>query len=196
VQAPLPRHLAKENIFSAIAPEKDVDGFNPYNFGLMAQEQCCAFIPCTPKGILRLLRAYDIPTVGRHAVVVGRSLIVGRPMALLLQSRSVNATVTVCHSQSSGLKNFTRSADIVICAAGQPRLIDADSIREGATVIDVGQNTSQAGQGKFRLCGDVDFDSVFPRCGHITPVPGGVGPMTVAMLLENTVDAFSRKFCV
>ncbi|MDR3316648.1 MAG: bifunctional 5,10-methylenetetrahydrofolate dehydrogenase/5,10-methenyltetrahydrofolate cyclohydrolase [Puniceicoccales bacterium] len=196
VQAPLPSREFQRSAFAAVDPAKDVDGFHPYNFGLLAQERPGGFIPCTPKGILRLLEAYAIPTDGRHAVIVGRSLIVGRPLSLLLQSHGANATVTVCHSRSQQLRSIVRSADILISAAGQPNLILEDMVAEGTTVVDVGQNSvpDETFPGGHRLCGDVDFPALRHRCSHLTPVPGGVGPMTVAMLMENAVEAVERKF--
>jgi methylenetetrahydrofolate dehydrogenase (NADP+)/methenyltetrahydrofolate cyclohydrolase len=185
VQAPLPSPEYQRAIFNAIDPQKDVDGFHPVNVGKLACEDPSGFVPCTPKGVLRLLRAYDVHLEGRHVVIIGRSLIVGRPLGLLLQSRMVNATVTVCHSQSRDLAHITRRADVLIAAAGHANLITADMVREGAVVVDVGQNRGENGA----LCGDVDFPAVALRCAHITPVPGGVGPMTIAMLMENIIQA-------
>ncbi|MDR0727351.1 MAG: bifunctional 5,10-methylenetetrahydrofolate dehydrogenase/5,10-methenyltetrahydrofolate cyclohydrolase [Puniceicoccales bacterium] len=189
VQAPLPSAEYQRFIFNAIAPEKDVDGFHPMNVGKLACEDPTGFVPCTPKGILRLLRAYDVQLEGRHVVIVGRSLIVGRPLGLLLQSRAVNATVTVCHSQSRDLACIARTADVLVVAVGHAKLVAADMVREGAIVVDVGQNRDENGL----LCGDVDFLSVAPKCSYITPVPGGVGPMTVAMLMENVIQACVMK---
>jgi methylenetetrahydrofolate dehydrogenase (NADP+)/methenyltetrahydrofolate cyclohydrolase len=194
VQAPLPNKSLQETVFAAIDPKKDVDGFHPQNFGLLAQERPGGFIPCTAKGIVELLRAYAVPIEGRHAVVIGRSLIVGRPLALLLQSRDANGTVTVCHSRSTGLRELARSADILIAAAGSAQLVREDWVRDGAAVVDVGQNffpdaTLPSG---YRLCGDVDFAAVAPHCSFITPVPGGVGPMTIAALMENVLLARQR----
>jgi methylenetetrahydrofolate dehydrogenase (NADP+)/methenyltetrahydrofolate cyclohydrolase len=189
VQAPLPSGEYQRSIFNAIDPKKDVDGFHPINAGKLACEDPSGFIPCTPKGILWLLRAYDIPLAGRHVVIIGRSLIVGRPLGLLLQSRTVNATVTICHSQSRNLPRITHTADVLIAATGHVNLVTADMVSEGTVIIDVGQNRDKTGL----LCGDVDFPSVAPRCSHITPVPGGVGPMTVAMLMENVIQACAMK---
>jgi methylenetetrahydrofolate dehydrogenase (NADP+) / methenyltetrahydrofolate cyclohydrolase len=174
VQLPLPPHFDLAAVIAAIAPEKDVDGFKG------------AFTPCTPQGIVVLLDAVDVPIAGRHAVVVGRSHIVGRPVAQLLVER--DATVTVCHSRTKDLAHFTRQADILVVAAGRPRLVGADMVKPGAAVIDVGIHRRPDGA----LLGDVDFDAVSTVAGHITPVPGGVGPMTVAMLLENTLRAAER----
>jgi methylenetetrahydrofolate dehydrogenase (NADP+)/methenyltetrahydrofolate cyclohydrolase len=174
VQLPLPPHFDLAAVIAAIAPEKDVDGFKS------------AFTPCTPQGVIALLDAVGVPIAGRHAVVVGRSHIVGRPVAQLLVER--DATVTVCHSRTKDLAHFTRQADILVVAAGRPRLVGADMVKPGAAVIDVGIHRRPDGA----LVGDVDFDAVSAVAGHITPVPGGVGPMTVAMLLENTLRAAER----
>ncbi|MDR2576908.1 MAG: bifunctional 5,10-methylenetetrahydrofolate dehydrogenase/5,10-methenyltetrahydrofolate cyclohydrolase [Puniceicoccales bacterium] len=192
IQAPLPTESLQRATFATVAPHKDVDGFHPYNFGLLAQEQDGGFIPCTPKGILRLLQVNGIPLAGQRVVVIGRSLIVGRPLALLLQSRSVNATVTVCHSHSRNLSSITTSADILISAAGCPKLIGRSMVRPGAVFVDVGQNVVANANAPTRkcLCGDGIFEELFPLCSHITPVPGGVGPMTVAMLMENLLEAY------
>ncbi len=191
VQSPCPGHIDEAAIVRAIDPRKDVDGFHPLNVAGLAMEDPSALVPCTPLGCLELLRAYDIPTRGAHAVVVGRSLIVGKPMALLLLAKGTDATVTVAHSRTADLAAVTRAADIVIAAVGRPKFLGAEHIREGAVVIDVGINriddpTAPKGS---RLVGDVDFEAVAPKCGAITPVPGGVGPMTIAMLMRNTVRA-------
>lgn len=186
VQLPLPGHLDETAVKEKIDPGKDVDGFHPLNIGRMqAGEE--TFLPCTPAGILRLLDEYDIPTSGCHCVIVGRSQIVGKPMAALMLSR--DATVTVCHSRTKDLFSFTREADILIAAAGQPGLITADAVKEGVVVIDVAMNRNENG----KLCGDVDYEAVAPLSKAITPVPGGVGPMTVAMLLANCLFAAKRK---
>ena len=191
VQSPCPGHIDEAAIVRAIDPRKDVDGFHPLNVAGLAMEDPAALVPCTPLGCLELLRAYNIPTRGAHAVVVGRSLIVGKPMALLLLAKGTDATVTVAHSRTADLAAVTRAADIVIAAVGRPKFLGAEHIREGAVVIDVGINriddpTAPKGS---RLVGDVDFEAVAPKCGAITPVPGGVGPMTIAMLMRNTVRA-------
>lgn len=195
VQLPLPKGLDTDAVIRAIAPEKDVDGFTPVNVGKMLLGQTC-FLPCTPHGILRLLEKAGTPTRGAHAVVVGRSDIVGRPIANLLTRKGPNgdATVTLCHSATQDLGRFTRQADILIVATGRPGTVTADMVKPGATVIDVGVNrvpdpTAQRG---YRLRGDCDFEGVAQVAGAITPVPGGVGPMTIAMLLENTLRAAER----
>jgi len=182
VQLPLPAHINKDRILASVSPEKDVDGFHEINMGrlLIGQE---GLVPCTPLGIMKLLEHYHIPVEGRFAVVVGRSNIVGKPMALMLLQR--NATVTICHTRTKNMGEVCRMADILIAAAGRPGMITADMIREGAVVVDVGINRLDTG----KLTGDVDFESASKRAGWITPVPGGVGPMTIAMLLYNTVKA-------
>ena len=182
VQLPLPAHINKDRILASVSPEKDVDGFHEINMGrlLIGQE---GLVPCTPLGIMKLLEHYHIPVEGRFAVVVGRSNIVGKPVALMLLQR--NATVTICHTRTKNMGEVCRMADILIAAAGRPGMITADMIREGAVVIDVGINRLDTG----KLTGDVDFESASKRAGWITPVPGGVGPMTIAMLLYNTVKA-------
>jgi len=196
VQLPLPGHISEEKVLRAIDPEKDVDGFHPENFGLLCQG-VPRFIPATPAGILKLLAYYEIPTEGRHVVVAGRSRIVGRPLANLLSAKSDagNATVTLCHTRTRDLAHFTRQADILIAAAGQPRFVTAEMVSPGCVVIDVGIHRfpDPENPGKARLCGDVDFETVEPKVRAITPVPGGVGPMTVATVLENTVLAAERR---
>lgn len=192
VQLPLPQHIDEAAIVSAIDYRKDVDGLTPENVGRTMQGQP-SIVSATPRGIRTLLARYNIPTDGQHIVVVGRSNIVGKPMAMLLMQKHEygNATVTLCHSHTRNLQQITASADILIVAAGSPKLITADMVKPGATVIDVGINrvedaTSPKG---FRLCGDVDFDAVAPKCFAITPVPGGVGPMTIVSLLRNLLTA-------
>jgi methylenetetrahydrofolate dehydrogenase (NADP+)/methenyltetrahydrofolate cyclohydrolase len=196
VQLPLQRHHDEEAIILAIAPEKDVDGFHPINVGRMMLGQE-SFWPCTPHGVLQLLAQNGISTDGAHVVVVGRSNIVGKPLAVLLMQKHAlgNATVTVCHTGTRNLGDYTRQADILIVAAGRPRTVTADMVREGTVVVDVGVNripdpTRKAG---FRLVGDVDFDGVRQKAAWITPVPGGVGPMTITMLLHNTIRAAQRR---
>ncbi len=185
VQLPLPKPIESRAVIEAIAPEKDVDGFHYRNIGaLFAGEP--ALYPCTPWGIMKLLEHESIPIAGRHAVVVGRSAIVGKPMALMLLA--ADATVTICHSKTRDLPAVTREADILIAAVGKARMITGAMVRPGAVVVDVGVNRDADG----RLAGDVDFDSVAPIASHITPVPGGVGPMTIAMLIGNTVKAAER----
>lgn len=194
VQAPLPPHVDATAIFNRVSPEKDVDGFSTTNVGRLVQELPNAFAACTPAGIIELLERSGVKTAGRHAVVVGRSLIVGKPASLLLLSRKSNATVTVCHSRTADLPAVARQADILVAAIGRPKFVTADMVKPGAVVVDVGINrvpdaTKKSG---FRLVGDVDFENVAPKCSLITPVPGGVGPMTVAMLMKNTLAAARR----
>jgi methylenetetrahydrofolate dehydrogenase (NADP+)/methenyltetrahydrofolate cyclohydrolase len=194
VQLPLPRHISEQKVIEAIDYRKDVDGFHPINVGRMAIG-LPAFISATPRGILELLRRYHIETSGKKCVILGRSNIVGKPMAqLMMQKPYGDATVTVCHSRSKTLKEECREADIIIAAIGQPGFVTADMVKEGATVIDVGTTrvpdaTKKSG---FRLSGDVKFDEVAPKCSAITPVPGGVGPMTICSLMQNTLLAGER----
>jgi methylenetetrahydrofolate dehydrogenase (NADP+)/methenyltetrahydrofolate cyclohydrolase len=191
VQSPCPPHINESAVVRAIDPRKDVDGFHPLNVAALAMEDPSALVPCTPLGCLELLRAHGIATAGARAVVVGRSLIVGKPMALLLVAKGTDATVTIAHSRTSDLVAVTREADIVIAAIGRPNFLGAEHIRDGAVVIDVGINRidDTADPRGYRLVGDVDFEAVAPKCRAITPVPGGVGPMTIAMLMRNTVRA-------
>ena len=191
VQSPPPRHIDEAAVVRAIDPRKDVDGFHPLNVAALAMEDPSALVPCTPLGCLELLRAYDIPTRGARAVVVGRSLIVGKPMAMLLLAKGTDATVTVAHSRTADLAAVCREADILVAALGRPKFLGAEHVRDGAVVIDVGINRVEdpADPRGYRLVGDVDFDAVAPKCRAITPVPGGVGPMTIAMLMGNTVRA-------
>lgn len=195
VQAPLPPHISETEIFNRVSPDKDVDGFSTTNIGRLAQEFPNAFAACTPAGILELLKRTGVETAGKHAVIVGRSLIVGKPLSLLLSAKSANATVTICHSRTQNLPEITKQADILIAAIGKPHFITADMVKDGAVVIDVGINRIPDSSKKsgFRLVGDVDFENVAPNCSHITPVPGGVGPMTVAMLMKNTLAACRRQ---
>lgn len=197
VQAPLPNHIDERTIFNHVSPDKDVDGFNASNLGKLCQEQEDAFISCTPAGVIELIKRKNIPTEGKHVVVVGRSLIVGKPTGMLFLRKGFpgNATVTFCHSRTPDLENHTRRADILIAAIGKPQFVTKDMVKEGATVIDVGINRIEDSNKKsgFRLVGDVDFEQVAPKTKFITPVPGGVGPMTVAMLMKNTVQAFKRS---
>jgi methylenetetrahydrofolate dehydrogenase (NADP+)/methenyltetrahydrofolate cyclohydrolase len=188
VQLPLPSHIREELVITAIDPAKDVDGFHPVSVGNMILGRR-GFLPCTPHGVLVLLQEMKIPTAGAHAVVVGRSNLVGKPLANLLTRRTVNATVTVCHTGSGNLSRYTRQADILIAAAGKPGLVTADMVKDGAAVIDVGVNRVPDAKKGYRLRGDVDFDAVSEKASYITPVPGGVGPMTIAMLLLNVVQA-------
>lgn len=191
VQLPLPHHIDEQKVIERIAPNKDVDGFTPINVGRMSIGLPC-FVPATPKGIMELLRRYHIVTSGKRCVVLGRSNIVGKPMAtLMMQKEHGDATVTICHSHSTTLKDDCRQADIIIAAIGRPGFVTADMVKPGAVVIDVGTTrVPDATRPKgFRLCGDVDFNNVAPLCSAITPVPGGVGPMTICMLMLNTLQA-------
>lgn len=195
VQLPLPDHIDQQEVIERISPDKDVDGFHPYNLGRLASGHP-VFVPCTPLGISVLLERYGVDTEGAHAVIVGRSVIVGKPLALLLARKAVggNATVTLCHSRTDNLESITREADILVAAIGRPEMIHGDMIKKGAVVIDVGMNRvddpdSEKG---YRLTGDVHFESAREKASLITPVPGGVGLMTVAMLLHNTLIAARR----
>lgn len=190
VQLPLPEHVDTVAVLDAVPPDRDVDGFHPENAGLLSQGRP-RFVPCTAAGVQRMLIDAGIETAGRHAVIVGRSDIVGKPLALLLASRGPggDATVTICHSRSSDLAAITRQADILVAAVGRPRLVTADMVKPGAAVIDVGINRIAGPDGSGKLVGDVDFDAVREVAGSISPVPGGVGPLTVAMLLANTLLA-------
>lgn len=187
VQLPLPKHLDEEKILLAIDPRKDVDAFHPYNVGRIMIGNY-DFLPCTPAGVMQLLQRSGIEIAGKECVVVGRSNIVGKPQAMLLLE--ANGTVTVCHSRTKNLPEVCRRADILVAAIGKPEFFDASYIKEGAVVIDVGMNRRPS-DGK--LCGDVDFDAVLPHCSAITPVPGGVGPMTITMLLKNTFTAAKKQ---
>jgi methylenetetrahydrofolate dehydrogenase (NADP+)/methenyltetrahydrofolate cyclohydrolase len=196
VQSPLPGHIDEVAVFRRVAPRKDVDGFNTINLGKVAQEDETGFVACTPAGIMEMLARSGVDLKGKHVVVVGRSLIVGKPVALLaLQKKAgANGTVTICHSQTTNLPAITRQADVLIAAIGRAGFVTADMVKDGAVVIDVGINrvvdaTKQSG---YRLVGDVAFATVAPKCRLITPVPGGVGPMTVAMLMANTVKAWRQ----
>lgn len=195
VQLPLPKHISEQKVTEHIAPQKDVDGFTPVNVGKMLIGLPC-YIPATPRGIVELLKRYNIATSGKRCVVLGRSNIVGKPMAaLMMQKQYGDATVTVCHSHSATLKEECRQADIIIAAIGKPGFVTADMVKKGAVVIDVGTTRvpdSTRAKG-FRLCGDVDFQGVAPLCSYITPVPGGVGPMTICMLMLNTLQAAKNR---
>lgn len=202
VQFPLHPHIDIYQVTRSIDPQKDVDGFNPYNLGKIVQGYTQGLIPCTPKGIVRLLQYYKIPIKSQHVVIVGRSMVVGRPLSLLLSSSSTygNATVTTVHRQTRNLEDICKSADIIVVAAGSPGIIRGHMVREGATIIDVGINriavpsSDQHNKRATKLVGDVDFNEVLPKVSAITPVPKGVGPMTVACLLENTLScAIQRK---
>jgi methylenetetrahydrofolate dehydrogenase (NADP+)/methenyltetrahydrofolate cyclohydrolase len=191
VQSPPPKHINEEEIIRAIDPRKDVDGFHPENVAKLALEDPTGFVPCTPAGCMKLLEVAGIETNGAEAVVVGRSMIVGKPMALLLVSKKSNATVTIAHSRSRDLPAICRRADILVAAVGRPEMVKADWVKPGAVVIDVGINrvADPSKKSGYRLTGDVAFEEVAPLCSAITPVPGGVGPMTIAMLMKNTLQA-------
>jgi len=193
VQLPLPKHINEDNVIMAISPEKDVDGFHPVNVGNLVIGKK-AFLPCTPHGIIVLLERMGIETSGKHAVVIGRSNIVGKPVSLLLARKETNCTVTICHTGTKNMAEITRQADILVAAAGRPGTVTADMVKDGAVVIDVGVNripdsTKKSG---FRLVGDCCFDEVSEKASFITPVPGGVGPMTIAMLIYNTLEAAEK----
>jgi methylenetetrahydrofolate dehydrogenase (NADP+) / methenyltetrahydrofolate cyclohydrolase len=196
VQLPLPKHISVDKVIETVSPEKDVDGFHPVNFGRMASG-LPAYIPATPFGIVELIRRYQIPTQGKHCVVVGRSHIVGTPISILMSRQAYpgDATVTVCHRYTQDLASFTRSADILIVATGRPGMITGEMVKEGAVVIDVGTTRvpDPSKKSGFALKGDVDFESVHQKTSYITPVPGGVGPMTIASLLWNTWLASQKK---
>jgi methylenetetrahydrofolate dehydrogenase (NADP+) / methenyltetrahydrofolate cyclohydrolase len=196
VQLPLPKHISDEEVINSIDPDKDVDGFHPINVGYMVQG-LPTFVPATPHGIMLLLEHFKVETKGKHAVVVGRSNIVGRPMSILLSGNTNpgNCTVTICHSQTKNIKEFCLQADIIVAALGKPDFITADMVKEGAIVIDVGITRVEDATKKsgFKLKGDVDYENVAPKCSWITPVPGGVGPMTIAALMKNTYRSCSQK---
>ena len=197
VQSPPPPHIDEEAVILNIDPRKDVDGFHPVNVAKLVLEDASGFVPCTPLGCMELLRAYGIPTQGKHAVVIGRSMIVGKPMAHLLVSKQANATVTIAHSRTADLAALCRTADIIVAAVGRPEMVTDEFVKPGAVVLDVGINrvddaTRPRG---YRIVGDVDFARVSPVCSAITPVPGGVGPMTIAMLMANTVKACRQLTC-
>jgi methylenetetrahydrofolate dehydrogenase (NADP+)/methenyltetrahydrofolate cyclohydrolase len=189
VQLPLPAHIDAHNVIEAIDPAKDVDGFHVASAGAL-MTGLPGFWPCTPHGCMKMLESINYPLSGKHAVVIGRSNIVGKPMALMLLAQ--NATVTICHSRTANLKAITLQADVIVAAVGQRNTVTADMVKPGAVVIDVGMNRNEAG----KLCGDVDFEGVRQVAGHITPVPGGVGPMTIAMLLVNTLESAKRTLSV
>ncbi len=193
VQLPVPKHISDKAVIDAIAPEKDVDGFTPVNVGKMLIGEEC-FLPCTPHGIIKLIEFSGMDIKGKHAVVIGRSNIVGKPVAVLLSRKETNATVTLCHTGTKDIASFTRQADIVVVAAGRPNTLTGDMLKEGAVVIDVGVNRiADASRPKgFRLAGDADYESCSRVASAITPVPGGVGPMTITMLLWNTLESAKR----
>ncbi|MCQ2591796.1 MAG: bifunctional methylenetetrahydrofolate dehydrogenase/methenyltetrahydrofolate cyclohydrolase FolD [Treponema sp.] len=193
VQLPLPKHINEEKVLLAISPDKDVDGFHPVNVGNLVIGKK-AYLPCTPHGIIVLLNKMGIETSGKHAVVIGRSNIVGKPVSLLLARKETNCTVTMCHTGTKNMAEITKQADIIVVASGHPHTLTADMVKEGAVVIDVGVNRIPDASKKsgFRLIGDCDFDEVKEKASFITPVPGGVGPMTIAMLMFNTLEAASK----
>lgn len=188
VQLPLPKHINEDKVTFAILPEKDVDGFHPYNVGLLFSGKECIHRPCTPSGVIELLKEYNIDMNGKDAVVVGRSNIVGKPMGLMLLNE--NCTVTTCHSRTADLVAKCKSADILVAAIGRAQFITEDMVKDGAVIVDVGMNRDE----NNKLCGDVDFEKVAALSSAITPVPGGVGPLTIAMLLKNTVSGFKHYF--
>lgn len=198
VQLPLPSHIDSDKVTYAIRPEKDVDGFHPVNLGKLMMGDSTGFTPCTPLGIRVMLQKSGMETAGKHAVIIGRSTIVGKPMASLLMQKGAfgDATVTVVHSRSSDLKEQCKKADILIAAVGKAFLVKSDMVKEGAVVIDVGQNRIESKESArgYRLVGDVDYDAIKDQCSLITPVPGGVGPMTIAMLLHNTIKSYCNLF--
>ena len=191
VQSPPPPHIDEEAVILNIDPRKDVDGFHPLNVAKLVLEDAEGFVPCTPQGCMELLKAYGIETAGKHAVVIGRSMIVGKPMANLLVSKNANATVTIAHSRTKDLPALCRTADIIVAAVGRPEMVTADYVKEGAVVLDVGINriADETRPRGYRIVGDVNFEDVKGKCAYITPVPGGVGPMTIALLMANTVKA-------
>lgn len=195
VQSPPPPHINEEAVILNIDPRKDVDGFHPANVAKLVLEDETGFVPCTPLGCMELLAAYGIPTAGKHAVVIGRSMIVGKPMANLLVSKKANATVTIAHSRTADLPGLCRTADILVAAVGRPEMVKADYVKPGAVVVDVGINRIEDATRPrgYRIVGDVDFEAVKDSCSAITPVPGGVGPMTIAMLMANTVKACRQQ---
>lgn len=197
IQAPLPKHIDETETFNRVKPLKDVDGFNTLNIGKLCQEDPSGFVACTPAGIVELIRRSQIETEGKHVVVLGRSQIVGKPAAMLMMRKGIpgNATVTVCHSRTANLASITQQADILIAAIGRPNFVTADMVSDGVAIIDVGINRvpDDSRKSGYRLVGDVEFNTVSPKASHITPVPGGVGPMTVAMLMHNTLAAFKAN---
>ena len=189
VQMPLPEHINSQNVINSINPAKDVDGFHPENVGWLSIGKP-RFIPCTPKGIMRIFSHYNIDLTGKDIVVIGRSNIVGRPMSILVSSNNANGTCTVCHSRTKNINDYSRNADIIISAIGVPNFLTSEMIKENSIIIDVGINRIDSDNEKgYKIVGDADYDSVFDKVSKITPVPGGVGPMTIAMLVENTIEA-------
>ena len=197
IQSPLPTHLNEQAAFNRIDPDKDVDGFHVVNAGRVVQEDATGFVSCTPAGIIEICRREGISLEGKHVVVLGRSLIVGKTFSLLAMQKhpDANATVTICHSRTQNLADITRQADVLVAAIGRPKMVTADMVKEGAIIVDVGINRVDDASKKrgYKLVGDVNFDEVSPIASRITPVPGGVGPMTVAMLMQNTLKAFKLQ---
>ncbi|MBQ3656945.1 MAG: bifunctional methylenetetrahydrofolate dehydrogenase/methenyltetrahydrofolate cyclohydrolase FolD [Bacteroidales bacterium] len=194
VQLPLPKHIDEQKVIEAIDPKKDVDGFHPVNLGRLVAG-LDSFVSATPSGIVDLLKRYNVETSGKHCVIIGRSNIVGRPLSILMSQKDIDATVTVCHSRTENLKDITRTADILVAAIGRPGFVTADMVKDGVTVIDVGTTRVKSDQTKsgWKLKGDVDFDEVSKKASLITPVPGGVGPMTICSLLKNTLKAAKQR---
>lgn len=194
VQLPLPKHIDEQKVIEAISPEKDVDGFHPVNLGKLVAG-LDTFVSATPSGIVDLLKRYNVETSGKHCVIIGRSNIVGRPLSILMSQKGIDATVTVCHSRTENLKEITKTADILVAAIGRPGFVTADMVKDGVTVIDVGTTRVKSDQTKsgWKLKGDVDFDEVSKKVSLITPVPGGVGPMTICSLLKNTLKAAKKR---
>ena len=194
VQLPLPKHINEDKVIMAICPEKDVDGFHPVSVGNMMIGRP-GFLPCTPHGIIVLLEKMGIETSGKHAVVIGRSNIVGKPVSILLARKETNCTVTMCHTGTKNMAEITKQADIVVVASGRPHTLTCDMVKEGAVVIDVGVNRipDDSKKSGFRLVGDSDFDDLVGKVSYITPVPGGVGPMTIAMLMQNTLESAQKQ---
>lgn len=196
VQLPLPKHINEQKVIETIAPEKDVDGFHPVNVGRMVLN-LPTYVSATPNGIVQLLKRYQVDTTGKHCVVIGRSNIVGSPLSILLSKNKQpgNCTVTLCHSKTDNIKQFTLQADIIVCALGKPGFLTGEMVKEGAVVIDVGTTrvTDASSKKGYKLMGDVKFEEVAPKCSFITPVPGGVGPMTIASLLQNTLLAAKKS---
>ena len=194
VQLPLPKHINEDKVIMAICPEKDVDGFHPVSVGNMMIGRP-GFLPCTPHGIIVLLEKMGIETSGKHAVVIGRSNIVGKPVSILLARKETNCTVTMCHTGTKNMAEITKQADLVVVASGRPHTLTCDMVKEGAVVIDVGVNRipDDSKKSGFRLVGDSDFDDLVGKVSYITPVPGGVGPMTIAMLMQNTLESAQKQ---
>ncbi len=194
VQLPLPKHIDEQKVIEAISPGKDVDGFHPVNLGRLVAG-LDTFVSATPSGIVDLLKRYNVETSGKHCVIIGRSNIVGRPLSILMSQKGIDATVTVCHSRTENLKEITKTADILVAAIGRPGFVTADMVKDGVTVIDVGTTRVKSDRTKsgWKLKGDVDFDEVSKKAALITPVPGGVGPMTICSLLKNTLKAAKKR---